>query len=96
MNTQTKNDSTLTLSKNQMRDYGPRVVDSIIEHFDTMWAKDLVTTTSSKERYEILPEAVPQEGSTGNEILDFVIRAKLHKNHISSYPNSFAFVPWTL
>ncbi len=88
-----KNNPTLTLSKSEMRDYGYRVVDTIVEHFDTMHIKDPVTSATRKEMDELLQESVPEQGGNANEILDFVVNNIMNNNDILSHPKCFAFVP---
>lgn len=86
-------DHTLTLSKKEMLDYGYRVVDAIVEHFDTLNTKYPVTTATRKEMDELFQEAAPEEGKNANEVLDFVVGQVLKNNDILSHPKSFAFVP---
>ena len=93
MNKNNRNDHTLTLSRKEMRDYGYRVVDTIVNHFDTLSERDPVVTATRKEMDELLQEAVPEEGSNANEVLDFVIGNVLAKSAIFSHPKSYAFVP---
>ncbi|MCG2462527.1 aminotransferase class V-fold PLP-dependent enzyme [Flavobacteriaceae bacterium F89] len=88
-----KNNHTLTLSKIEMRDYGYRVVDTIVEHFDTLQTKDPVTSATRSEMDELLQESVPEEGTKADEVLDFVVQNVLKNNDILSHPKSFAFVP---
>lgn len=93
MDINTRQDHTLTLSKKEMLDYGYRVVETIVEHFDTLNTKDPVATATRKEMDELLQESAPEEGKNANEVLEFVVGQVLKNNDILSHPKSFAFVP---
>ena len=84
---------TLTLSKNEMKDYGYKVVDAIVEHFDTQNSKSPVTLATRKEMDALFLENAPQEGSDPNNVLDFVIEKVLKESNIVSHPKSYSFVP---
>ncbi|APQ19256.1 pyridoxal phosphate-dependent decarboxylase family protein [Maribacter hydrothermalis] len=93
MGTTNKNNSTLTLSKKEMQDYGYRVVDAIVEHFETLNNKPPVALATRKEMDELLQEPVPEEGKDANEVLSFVVEQVLKQNNILSHPKAYAFVP---
>lgn len=93
MDRNTDQDHTLYLSKEEMREYGYRVVDALVEHFDTLNTKSPVTNASRAEMDELLQESAPEKGMNGREVLDFVVQQVLQKNDIVSHPQAFAFVP---
>lgn len=84
---------TLTLSKEQMKDYGYKVIDAIVEHFDTQNSKNPVTLASRKEMDALFLENAPEAATDSEEVLDFVIKKVLKESNIVSHPKSFSFVP---
>ena len=84
---------TLTLSKEEMKSYGYKVVDAIVEHFDTQNSKSPVTLASRKEMDALFLENAPLEGSDPAKVLDFVIDNVLKESNIVSHPKSYSFVP---
>ena len=83
----------LTLSKAEMKDYGYKVIDAIVEHFDTQNAKSPVAIASREEMDAIFLETAPEQGTDATEILDFVIDKVLKESNIVSHPKSYSFVP---
>lgn len=88
-----KNRQTLTLSKDEMRAYGYRVIDAIVEHFDTQEQKDPVSIATREEMDNLFLEEAPEKGKDAHEVLDFVERKVLSETNIISHPKSFSFVP---
>jgi len=86
-------DYTLTLSKEQMKDYGYKVIDAIVEHFDTQNSKNPVSLASREEMDALFLENAPESGTDSEEVLDFVIKKVLKESNIVSHPKSFSFVP---
>ena len=84
---------TLTLSKEEMRQYGHKIIDTIVEHFDTLPNKKPVAIASRQEMDELLAESIPEEASDAQEVLDFVIDNVLPHSNIVSHPKSYSFVP---
>ena len=84
---------TLTLNKEEMRQYGYKIIDTIVEHFDTLADKKPVAIASRQEMDELLAESVPEEASDAQEVLDFVIENVLPHSNIVSHPKSYSFVP---
>ncbi len=83
----------LTLSKAEMKDYGYKVIDAIVEHFDTQNAKSPVAIASREEMDAIFLETAPEQGTDATKILDFVIDKVLKESNIVSHPKSYSFVP---
>lgn len=83
----------LTLSKAEMKDYGYKVIDAIVEHFDTQHAKSPVAIASREEMDAMFLETAPEEGADATQVLDFVIDKVLKESNIVSHPKSFSFVP---
>lgn len=83
----------LTLSKDQMRTYGYKIVDAIVAHFDTQDSKDPVVTATREEMDDLFLENVPEEGTDAYKVLDFVVENVLEKSNVVSHPKSYSFVP---
>ena len=84
---------TLELSKEEMKAYGYKVIDSIVEHFDTQNSKNPVSSASRKEMDALFLENAPEKGSDSHKVLDFVIEKVLKESNIVSHPKSYSFVP---
>lgn len=76
-----------------MKVYGYKVVDTIVEHFDTLDAKSPIYLASRGEMDSLFLENAPEEGSNAIDVLDFVVEKVLKKSNIISHPKSFSFVP---
>lgn len=88
-----KNNATLELSKEAMKDYGYNVVDAVVEHFDTQNDKLPVASGSREEMDHFFLEEAPENASDPQEVLDFVLDKVITKSAIVSHPKSFSFVP---
>ncbi len=84
---------TLTLSEEEMRAYGYKVVDTIVNHFKNQHKKDPVFNASRQEMDSLFLEQAPEEGKDSKEVLDFVIENVLEATDILSHPKSYSFVP---
>ena len=84
---------TLTLSEEEMRAYGYKVVDTIVNHFKNQHKKDPVFNASRQEMDSLFLEQAPEEGKNSSEVLDFVIDNVLEATDILSHPKSYSFVP---
>jgi len=84
---------TLTLSKSEMKDYGYKVVDAIVEHFETQHEKKPVSIASREEMDALFLECAPEKGTDATQVLDFVIEKVLKESNIVSHPKSYSFVP---
>ncbi|MFC2155204.1 pyridoxal phosphate-dependent decarboxylase family protein [Acidobacteriota bacterium] len=83
----------LTLSSAEMRDFGYRVIDMIVEHFEQLPDKPVTRKGTPAELKSLLHEPLPARGIDPDQLL-----AQL-KNHVFSnikhvdHPRFFAFVP---
>lgn len=89
----TQPDSTLELSREEMRTLGYQVVDLLTEHFAHL--RDLpVTRKADRPRLERqLREALPEQGSNAAQVLAQVEQAVLSNIMHLDHPRFFAFVP---
>lgn len=88
-----KSNKTLVLSKEEMKQYGYRIVDIIVEHFDTQNQKNPFSTASREEMDHIFLEEAPEKGMDAHKVLDFVTDKVLSEINISSHPKFYSFVP---
>ncbi len=87
------NAKNLNLSKKEMKDYGYRIVDILVEHFDTIDEKKVVAHGNRKEMDELFHEAIPYESSPANEVLDHITKDVFPHVNLLSHPKFYSFVP---
>ncbi len=63
----------LSLSKEEMKDYGYKVVDLLVSHFDNLNDQKLVSLADRKQMDTLLQEQIPNEATPPNEVLSHVI-----------------------
>lgn len=85
--------SKLELTKEEMTQYGYRVVDAIVDHFDTQHTKLPIAQASRAEMDHMFLEEAPEKASNAQQVLDFVLQNVMTKSQIVSHPKSFSFVP---
>jgi len=83
----------LELPAKEMTDFGYRVVDAVVEHFETQGEKMPVASGSRAEMEHLFSEDVPEHPTAANEVLDFVLKNVMSQSNIISHPQSYAFVP---
>lgn len=88
-----KTNRKLTLSREEMKTYGYKVVDTIVDHFDTQHTKNPFSTASRAEMDNLFLEEAPEKGSDPHEVLDFVTERVLSEINIASHPKFYSFVP---
>ncbi|WP_378181921.1 pyridoxal phosphate-dependent decarboxylase family protein [Aquimarina sp. SS2-1] len=84
---------TLSLSKNEMKQYGYTIINHIVEHFDTQDTKKPVAIATREEMDNLLAEEIPHYPTNADEVLDFVMKHVIPQSTIVSHPKSFSFVP---
>lgn len=88
-----KSNPTLTVPEEEMRAYGYKIIDTIVEHFKNQDKKDPVFNASRKEMDSLFLEQAPEKGKDSAEVLDFVIENVLKATDILSHPKTYSFVP---
>lgn len=83
----------LKLSKEEMKQYGYQVIDTIVEHFDTENDKKPVAMASRAEMDTLFNMETPEQPSNYQEVLDFVTSNVLPNSNIVTHPKSYSFVP---
>jgi aromatic-L-amino-acid decarboxylase len=83
----------LRLSKEAMKDFGYKVVDAVIEHFETQDKKLPVSSASRVEMDKLFSEEAPENPMPATEVLNFVLENVMTQSNIMTHPKSYAFVP---
>jgi len=84
----------LELNEQEMRSYGYKVVDAIVQHFLTLADQYPVPSKSSRaEMDQLFLEEVPNSPSDPIKVLDFILQEVMTKSNIVSHPKSYSFVP---
>tara|TARA_B100001093_G_scaffold520527_1_gene617807 strand:+ start:8848 stop:10281 length:1434 start_codon:yes stop_codon:yes gene_type:complete len=88
-----KTDKDFRLSEDEMRTYGYKVIDAIVNHFSTQEEKSPINLATRKEMDDLLLEQAPEFSTPSQEVLDFVLNNVLNKANILSHPKFYSFVP---
>jgi glutamate/tyrosine decarboxylase-like PLP-dependent enzyme len=88
-----KNDATLQLSKEAMRTYGYKVVDAVIDHFNSQHEKLPVAHATREEMDDLFKEDIPENPMDAEAVLEFVLKEVMTKSTIVSHPKTYSFVP---
>lgn len=83
----------LALSKEDMKQYGYKIVDHIVDHFETQNTKTPVAFATREEMDSLLTESIPNQPTEATEVLQHVIKHIIPYSNIVSHPKSFSFVP---
>ena len=81
------------LSKEEMKAYGYKIIDIIVEHFDTIESKNPVSSATRKEMDAVFLQEAPEEGMEAGKVLDFVMENVIPYSNLTSHPKAFSFVP---
>ncbi|MCI0337750.1 MAG: pyridoxal-dependent decarboxylase, partial [Acidobacteria bacterium] len=83
----------LQLSRDEMRRLGYRIVDNIVDHFETVSDKPAMRLASRAELEAALREPIPEEPTGFDDLLDKLEQdVWLNIGHLS-HPRFFAFIP---
>ena len=83
----------LSLTETEMRDYGYRVIDTLVAHFNELPYKKPVALGTRREMDSLFLEDAPQSATHVNEVLDFLIENVFTNTNLVTHPKSYAFVP---
>ncbi len=84
---------TLSFTADEMRKFGYKVVDVIVEHFDTIREKPVARRANRDVIEELFKEPVPEEGEEFEDVVDTVVKDVMGNNTCQDHPRFFAFVP---
>ena len=82
----------LELPEDEMRAYGYKIVDAIIDHQLTQNTKKPVALATRSEMDTVFKEVAPEASSSADEVLDFVMQQVVPYSNIMSHPKFFSFV----
>ena len=88
-----KTNPLLTLSAEEMKEYGYKVVDILVDHFENLSNKTPVSSASREEMDNLLLEAIPNESDSANDVLNHVMKNVIPHSDLTSHPKFFSFVP---
>jgi glutamate/tyrosine decarboxylase-like PLP-dependent enzyme len=83
----------LTLSRKEMQDFGYKVVDAIVDHFESQDQKLPVATASRKEIDALFMEDAPEKPMAPDDVLQFVLENVMTNSNVMTHPKAYAFVP---
>lgn len=83
----------LALSRKEMQDFGYKVVDAIVDHFETQDQKLPVATASRKEIDALFMEEIPEKPMAPDDVLNFVLENVMANSNVMTHPKAYAFVP---
>src|SRR5262245_44819416 len=86
-------DSKLQLSGDEMRSLGYRIVDQIVEHFETLANKPVMRVSPRVELEAELREPLPEEPAPVDSLLDQLQRVVWPNMGNVQHPRFFAFIP---
>lgn len=85
--------SDLQLSREEMRRLGYRIVDQIVEHFETVVSKPVMDVSPRIELEAELREPLPEESTPVDSLLDQLRRVVWPNIGNVQHPRFFAFIP---
>ncbi|MDB0603272.1 aspartate aminotransferase family protein [Tenacibaculum maritimum] len=85
--------SVFDLSKKEMKDYGYKIVDLLVAHFDSMESKKPVISATREEMDAVFLQEAPEKSMPATEVLDFVMENVIPYSNIMTHPKSYSFVP---
>ena len=88
-----KKNQALRLSKEAMQDFGYKVVDAVIEHFEKQDEKLPVTNASREQMDKLFSEDAPENPMPATEVLNFVLENVMTQSNVSTHRKTYAFVP---
>ena len=76
-----------------MQDFGYKVVDAVVAHFETQDQKLPVANATRKQMDQLFSEEVPENPMPANDVLKFVLENVMTQSNVMTHPKSYAFVP---
>ena len=83
----------LTLSKEEMKEYGYKVVDLLVSHFDNLSSQKVSCLADRKQMDALLHESIPYEATSPDEVLSHIVDNVLSHTDLPTHPKFFSFVP---
>lgn len=83
----------LSLSKEEMKEYGYKIVDLLASHFDNLSSQKVSCLADRKQMDALLHESIPYDATPPNEVLNHVVDNVLSHTDLPTHPKFFSFVP---
>jgi aromatic-L-amino-acid decarboxylase len=84
---------TLTMTEDEMRDLGYRVIDMLVDHWTALADKKVANTANRQEMEKALSRALPESGRPAEEILEEIREHVFSHLILSGHPRFFAYIP---
>lgn len=88
-----KNTPPLTLTKAQMQTCGYKVIDLLVEHFETIADKKHASKVKREDMDALIDAAIPAESSKPSDVLAHIQNTVLSNVDMPSHPKFYSFVP---
>ncbi|WP_439128668.1 pyridoxal phosphate-dependent decarboxylase family protein [Polaribacter sp.] len=85
--------SAFDLSEAEMRSYGYKIVDYIVNHYANIEEETPVTAASREEMDAVFLTEAPEKDSKPEEVLDFVLQNVIPNCNLTMHPKMYSFVP---
>ena len=86
-------EETLTLSKDEMRDLGYKVVDMLVDHWTRLKDKQVARAPTRGEMEQLIRKTFPDHGLPVDEVLKEVSDHIFKNVILSGHPRFFAYIP---
>lgn len=81
------------LSKEEMKNYGYKIIDILVDHFDSIESKKPVSSATREQMDTIFLQEAPDKAMPADEVLDFVMDNVIPHSNLQTHPKSYSFVP---
>ncbi|MEM7367580.1 MAG: aminotransferase class I/II-fold pyridoxal phosphate-dependent enzyme [Bacteroidota bacterium] len=85
--------SDFQLTEEEIRHLGSRVLDFLTDHWTSLRDKKITNTLPFEEMSKLIPDALPWEGRSADEVLDHVVHHVFKHILHTDHPRFFSFVP---
>jgi aromatic-L-amino-acid decarboxylase len=84
---------TLSMTPQEMKSYGYKIVDLLVDHLDELSDKKPVTSAKSKEVSFFRTDVIEESGTSAEEVLDSVMNNVLSNCDLLPHPKFYSFCP---
>ena len=88
-----KTNATLSLTSEEMKNYGYRIVDLLVDHFVELPNKKPVAIATAKEMDSLLEETISENPTDAAEVVDFVMKNVLSNCDLLQHPRFYSYCP---
>lgn len=90
---ESKNNSTLEMSSEEMRAYGYKIVDLLVNHLEGLPNKKPVAVANKGELDLLLEETIPEEGTDAGQVVDFIMEKVMSDGDLLQHPKFYSYCP---